>query len=92
MHVLLHRIEPPRSRPDNDLLSRKARMASAPAPAAVRELHPGALVGPDRGAGEADGHPAGAVRTFLADDDGTIWIGTYGGGLARFRDGAFGLS
>ncbi len=38
---------------------------------------------------EADGHPPGTVRTFLVDADGTIWIGTYGGGLARYRDGAF---
>ena len=38
---------------------------------------------------EADGHPPGVVRAFLLDDDGTLWIGTYGGGLARFQDGRF---
>ena len=38
---------------------------------------------------EADGHPPGAVRAFLTDPDGTVWIGTYGGGLARYRDGRF---
>ena len=39
--------------------------------------------------GEADGHPPGVVRSFQLDADGTLWIGTYGGGLARFRDGEF---
>ncbi len=38
---------------------------------------------------EEAGHPPGMVRTLLADDDGTVWLGTYGGGLARYRDGAF---
>ena len=38
---------------------------------------------------ESDGHPPGAVRAFLTDSDGTVWIGTYGGGLARYRDGRF---
>lgn len=27
------------------------------------------------------------VRTILEDDSGDLWIGTYGGGLARFRNG-----
>jgi signal transduction histidine kinase len=37
--------------------------------------------------GAADGVPRGAVRDLLADDDGTLWIATYGGGLARLRGG-----
>lgn len=34
-------------------------------------------------------YPEGTARSVLADDDGTIWIGTYGQGLLRFRDGVF---
>jgi signal transduction histidine kinase/ligand-binding sensor domain-containing protein len=29
------------------------------------------------------------VRTIVEQDDGTLWIGTYGGGLNRFKDGRF---
>ena len=35
------------------------------------------------------GFPRGALRAVLADDDGTIWLGTYGSGLVRFRNGRF---
>ena len=38
---------------------------------------------------EADGHPPGSVRALLPDTDGAIWIGTYGGGLARWHRGEF---
>ncbi len=37
----------------------------------------------------ADGLPSGDIRAVRADDDGTIWIGSYGGGLIRYRDGKF---
>ncbi len=37
--------------------------------------------------GAADGLPAGTVRTVHHDADGTSWVGAYGGGLARVRDG-----
>ena len=36
-----------------------------------------------------DGIPREALRAVLADNDGTVWFGTYGGGLVRFRDGRF---
>ena len=36
-----------------------------------------------------DGLPADHLRQLHEDRDGTIWIGTYGGGLVRFRDGKF---
>lgn len=39
--------------------------------------------------GVADGLPPVALRAVHADDDGTVWIGTYGAGLVRFRDGRF---
>jgi signal transduction histidine kinase len=29
------------------------------------------------------------VRSFYQDEDGTLWIGTYDGGLNRFKDGRF---
>lgn len=35
------------------------------------------------------GFPRGALRAVLADDDGTIWLGTYGFGLICFRAGRF---
>jgi diguanylate cyclase (GGDEF)-like protein len=38
---------------------------------------------------EKDGLSIGIVNTLLEDDRGTLWIGTYGGGLNRFRDGKF---
>jgi signal transduction histidine kinase/ligand-binding sensor domain-containing protein len=37
----------------------------------------------------ADGLPGGIVRTLLARPDGSVWLGTYGGGLARWKDGEF---
>jgi signal transduction histidine kinase/AraC-like DNA-binding protein/ActR/RegA family two-component response regulator len=36
-----------------------------------------------------DGLPAAALRAVLAEDDGTVWLGTYGDGLVRFRNGTF---
>ena len=39
--------------------------------------------------GVADGLPQVELRAIHADDDGTVWIGTYGAGLVRFRDGRF---
>jgi len=38
----------------------------------------------------SDGVPAAPTRDLFEDVDGTIWIGTYGAGLLRFKDGAFG--
>ena len=35
--------------------------------------------------GQAEGVPRGALRVLLADPDGTLWIGSYGGGLAALR-------
>jgi ligand-binding sensor domain-containing protein len=37
----------------------------------------------------ADGLPGGIVRTLLARPDGSVWLGTYGGGLARWKEGEF---
>ncbi len=37
--------------------------------------------------GTAEGVPRGLVRDILAEPDGTVWIGTYGSGLGRLRDG-----
>lgn len=39
--------------------------------------------------GVADGLPPVTLRAIRADDDGTVWIGTYGAGLVRFRSGRF---
>lgn len=36
-----------------------------------------------------DGLPANHVKVFYQDASGTIWIGTHGGGLTRFKNGAF---
>ncbi|MGD2067987.1 MAG: hypothetical protein PVI57_04825, partial [Gemmatimonadota bacterium] len=36
-----------------------------------------------------DGFPTGNTRALLLDADGTLWIGRYGGGLVRFREGEF---
>lgn len=36
---------------------------------------------------QGDGLSRGDVRDLLLDDDGAIWIATYGGGLSRLRDG-----
>jgi signal transduction histidine kinase len=53
----------------------------------------GALTRVDAGGvrtfGLADGVPPGPVRVLLPDPDGTLWLATYGGGLARFRNGRF---
>jgi signal transduction histidine kinase/ligand-binding sensor domain-containing protein/CheY-like chemotaxis protein len=38
---------------------------------------------------ELQGHPPGSVRALLPEEDGTVWIGTYGGGLARWHRGEF---
>lgn len=37
----------------------------------------------------AEGFPTGNARSLLLDDDGTLWIGRYGAGLVRLRDGEF---
>ena len=37
-----------------------------------------------------DGLPAGAaIEAFCEDRTGTLWFGTHGGGLVRFKDGSF---
>lgn len=41
--------------------------------------------------GHADGLPPEPVYSCQEDDDGTLWFGTYGGGIFRFRDGRFKL-
>jgi signal transduction histidine kinase len=38
---------------------------------------------------EADGLPSRTVRALYEDADGSLWIGSYDGGLARFKDGKF---
>jgi signal transduction histidine kinase len=35
----------------------------------------------------ADGVPNGQIRALFQDSEGTLWIGTFGGGLAAFRAG-----
>src|SRR5262249_36513878 len=37
----------------------------------------------------ADGVPNGQIRALFQDPGGTLWIGTFGGGLAAHRDGVF---
>lgn len=37
----------------------------------------------------AAGLPNQNIRALLTDSAGTLWIGTYGGGLLAYRDGAF---
>lgn len=37
----------------------------------------------------ADGLPHDYVRAIYEDADGVLWFATYGGGLARYRDGRF---
>ena len=37
--------------------------------------------------GPAEGVPRGLVRSIVPEPDGTVWIGTYGGGLGRLRSG-----
>ena len=37
----------------------------------------------------ADGLASNRVRSIYEDERGTLWIGTYDGGLSRFRDGKF---
>jgi signal transduction histidine kinase/ligand-binding sensor domain-containing protein/CheY-like chemotaxis protein len=39
--------------------------------------------------GPADGLPSGDVRALLLDPDGTLWLGTDGGGLIRYAGGVF---
>ena len=39
--------------------------------------------------GPREGLPSSTLRTVAAEDDGTVWLGTYGGGLTRLRDGQF---
>jgi signal transduction histidine kinase/ligand-binding sensor domain-containing protein/AraC-like DNA-binding protein len=39
--------------------------------------------------GRRDGLPADHLRQLHEDRDGTLWIGTYGAGLVRYRDGRF---
>jgi signal transduction histidine kinase/ligand-binding sensor domain-containing protein/AraC-like DNA-binding protein len=36
-----------------------------------------------------DGLPADHIRQLHEDRDGVMWIGTYGGGLARYKEGRF---
>ena len=38
---------------------------------------------------EADGLPTNRLRTLAFDNDGTLWIGTSGGGLVAFASGKF---
>jgi signal transduction histidine kinase/ligand-binding sensor domain-containing protein len=37
--------------------------------------------------GASEGVPRGLVRDVVAEPGGTVWIGSYGGGLGRLRDG-----
>ena len=39
--------------------------------------------------GVAEGLGSNSVRSLYLDPDGTLWIGTFGGGLNSFRDGVF---
>jgi signal transduction histidine kinase/DNA-binding response OmpR family regulator/ligand-binding sensor domain-containing protein len=39
--------------------------------------------------GRKDGLPADLLRQLHEDRDGTLWIGTYGAGLVRLKDGKF---
>jgi signal transduction histidine kinase/ligand-binding sensor domain-containing protein len=39
--------------------------------------------------GTAAGVPTGPLRALLPDPDGTLWLASYGGGMARYRDGRF---
>jgi len=41
--------------------------------------------------GKADGVPEEPASAFAEDGHGAVWIGFYGGGLARWRDGRFRL-
>ncbi|HEY6347431.1 MAG TPA: two-component regulator propeller domain-containing protein [Bryobacteraceae bacterium] len=36
-----------------------------------------------------DGVPNGQIRALFQDSGGTLWIGTFGGGLAAYREGVF---
>lgn len=53
----------------------------------------GLLLRQDRGSWTAlpasTGAPAATVRAFAATRDGALWMGTNGGGLARYREGTF---
>ena len=35
------------------------------------------------------GFPTAPLRAVLADEDGSVWLGTYGGGLVRLKNGRF---
>ena len=37
----------------------------------------------------ADGLSSDQIRSLYQDPDGTLWIGTFGGGLNALRDGTF---
>src|SRR6185295_12486496 len=37
----------------------------------------------------ADGLSSDSIRALYQDPDGTLWIGTFDGGLTAFRDGKF---
>ena len=37
----------------------------------------------------SDGLSSDRVRSLYRDPDGTLWLGTYDGGLNRFREGKF---
>ncbi len=60
-------------------------------------LEPGGLARWERRTGAfhrftaADGVPEGPASAFAEDHDGALWVGFYGGGVARFRDGRFRL-
>jgi signal transduction histidine kinase/ligand-binding sensor domain-containing protein/CheY-like chemotaxis protein/methylphosphotriester-DNA--protein-cysteine methyltransferase len=43
----------------------------------------------ERRFGTSDGLPVAHTRTVHVDREGVIWVGTYGGGIARFRDNRF---
>ncbi|MBV9613714.1 MAG: response regulator, partial [Acidobacteriaceae bacterium] len=51
----------------------------------LSKLHHGAF----RNYGVADGLPGAYVRCLQYAPNGTLWIGTNGGGLSRYRDGEF---
>ncbi|MFO0637087.1 MAG: ATP-binding protein [Nannocystaceae bacterium] len=50
---------------------------------ALTRLQRGVLTRWDR----RDGLPVGEIRSLRVDDDGTVWLGSYGGGLGVLRDG-----
>ncbi|MBX7079001.1 MAG: response regulator [Nannocystaceae bacterium] len=50
---------------------------------ALTRLHRGVLTRWDH----RDGLPIGEIRSLRVDDDDTVWIGSYGGGLGVLREG-----